>query len=83
MCGLKKRPQTQKCPKTYVHDCRSVFGFSLRFQLTSSVTLTYCTYPAIISNFIRTEDDLSGSGLDFVAEREVDMKGIKITRPKC
>ena len=42
------------------------------------------TYPAIIFNFnfICTEDDLSGSGLDFAAEPEVDMKGIKITIDK-
>ena len=58
-----------------------MFGFRLRFQLTSSVTLTghlSCHY----FNFICTEDDLSGSGLDFAAEPEVDMKGIKITIDK-
>ena len=81
MCGLKKSSTIRKCSQTYVHDGRSVFGFRLRFQLTSSVTLTghlSCHY----FNFICTEDDLSGSGLDFAAEPEVDMKGIKITIDK-
>ena len=26
LCELKNTPETQKCPKTFVHDCRYVKG---------------------------------------------------------
>ena len=28
LCELEKAPEMQKCPKTFVHDCRSLIGFS-------------------------------------------------------